>query len=181
MELLPARFIDRRRREWRLELNYTLGKHIADVTGLDQDPQAIATATERLAAAAAVADWRPAKAGDAKIKKKPGQRPPAIDMVENCDILADVAGLSRSPFCVGFAAETGDDAQSGLAHARAKFQQKGCDVLVFNQVGGEIGFESTDNEVVIISAVGELAVPGASKLEIATTVWNVVIGAWSKG
>jgi hypothetical protein len=35
MELLPARFIDRRRREWRLELNYTLGKHIADVTGLD--------------------------------------------------------------------------------------------------------------------------------------------------
>ena len=35
MELLPARFTDRRRREWRLELNYTLGKHILDVTGLD--------------------------------------------------------------------------------------------------------------------------------------------------
>ena len=35
MDLLPARFIDRRRREWRLELNYTLGKHILDVTGLD--------------------------------------------------------------------------------------------------------------------------------------------------
>ena len=35
MDLLPARFTDRRRREWRLELNYTLGKHILDVTGLD--------------------------------------------------------------------------------------------------------------------------------------------------
>ena len=35
MDLLPARFTDRRQREWRLELNYTLGKHIQDVTGLD--------------------------------------------------------------------------------------------------------------------------------------------------
>ena len=35
MEQLPARFTDRRRREWRLELNYTLGKHILEVAGLD--------------------------------------------------------------------------------------------------------------------------------------------------
>jgi hypothetical protein len=35
MELLPARFTDRRQREWRIDLNYTLGKHILDVTGLD--------------------------------------------------------------------------------------------------------------------------------------------------
>ena len=35
MDQLPARFTDRRQREWRLELNYTLGKHIQDVTGLD--------------------------------------------------------------------------------------------------------------------------------------------------
>ena len=35
MDLLPARFTDRRQREWRLELNYTLGKHIHEVTGLD--------------------------------------------------------------------------------------------------------------------------------------------------
>ena len=35
MDLLPARFTDRRQREWRLELNYTLGKRIQDVTGLD--------------------------------------------------------------------------------------------------------------------------------------------------
>ncbi len=35
MDLLPARFTDRRQREWRLELNYTLGKRIHQVTGLD--------------------------------------------------------------------------------------------------------------------------------------------------
>ena len=60
--------------------------------------------------AAAVADWRPAAAGERKIKKRDDGTPPALDMVENPDILRSLsaAGNQRPALVIGFAAETDD-------------------------------------------------------------------------
>ncbi|MDE2114780.1 MAG: bifunctional phosphopantothenoylcysteine decarboxylase/phosphopantothenate--cysteine ligase CoaBC, partial [Hyphomicrobiales bacterium] len=84
--------------------------------------------------AAAVADWRVAKAGDQKIKKPPGTGTPRqmqVELVENPDILASVAtGDKRPRLVVGFAAET----ENVIAHAQAKLARKGCDLIIANDV-----------------------------------------------
>jgi phosphopantothenoylcysteine decarboxylase/phosphopantothenate--cysteine ligase len=54
---------------------------------------------------AAVADYRVANAAEHKLKKDTGGIPP-IELVENPDILAEVAAMKDGPFCVGFAAES---------------------------------------------------------------------------
>ncbi len=95
--------------------------------------------------AAAVADFRPAHAPDAKIKKVPGQGPEPIVLVENPDVLAELARdrLRPGQVVVGFAAETGDAHASVLDHGRAKARRKGADLLVVNAVGEGRGSRST--------------------------------------
>ncbi len=99
---------------------------------------------------AAVADWRPAVEGPRKIKKGEGG-PPAIELVENPDILAT---LSKSParprLVIGFAAET----DSVEAHAQAKLARKGCDWIVANDVSIEGTMGGDQNAVAIVSAAG---------------------------
>lgn len=99
--------------------------------------------------AAAVADWRPAAAADAKLKK--GQSgPAALELVENPDILE---GLGHHPemrpeLVVGFAAETDDL----LANAAAKLERKGCDWILANDVGAGSGvFGGARNRVHLLS------------------------------
>jgi phosphopantothenoylcysteine decarboxylase/phosphopantothenate--cysteine ligase len=73
---------------------------------------------------------------------------------------------------VGFAAETGDD---GLARARAKRTHKQADLLVYNDVGAAgIGFDSSENEVVIISDAGERHVGRAPKRRVAAEILDDV-------
>jgi phosphopantothenoylcysteine decarboxylase / phosphopantothenate---cysteine ligase len=113
-----------------------------------------ATAADVIIMTAAVADFRPVARSDQKIKKD-GTRPPPIELTENPDILADLS-IRRSEHgpdgqvIVGFAAETAPD----LDAARAKLARKGCDMLVVNQVGNGQGFGSTDNEWLVLDAVG---------------------------
>ena len=64
-----------------------------------------AAASDIFIAVAAVADYRVANAAEHKLKKDTGGMPP-IELVENPDILAEVAALPGGPFCVGFAAES---------------------------------------------------------------------------
>ena len=86
--------------------------------------------------AAAVGDWRPAETRAGKIKKD-GSTPPPLQLVENPDILATIAGRSegRPPLVVGFAAETDDV----IANAQRKIARKGCDLIVANDVSAEGG------------------------------------------
>jgi phosphopantothenoylcysteine decarboxylase/phosphopantothenate--cysteine ligase len=73
---------------------------------------------------------------------------------------------------VGFAAETGD---GGLANARGKLVGKGLDAVVLNDVSrSEIGFDSENNEVTILTADGDRAVAKAGKPEIAREVLRTV-------
>ena len=106
--------------------------------------------------AAAVADFRPASTGPTKIKKRRGEEPEPLALVQNADILAAIAapGPDRPAVVVGFAAETGDDRGTALDYARDKLNRKGCDLLVLNRVDGGRGFEVADNAGVLLAADG---------------------------
>ena len=116
-------------------------------------------------AAAAVADWRAAEAAPGKLKKN-GKGPPPLTLAENPDILATISrrNADRPKLVIGFAAETDDL----VAHARAKLEKKGCDLIVLNDVGAASGtFGGETNEVTIVDAAGEIAWPRLDKAEVA--------------
>ncbi|PSJ52617.1 bifunctional phosphopantothenoylcysteine decarboxylase/phosphopantothenate--cysteine ligase CoaBC [Pseudaminobacter soli (ex Li et al. 2025)] len=121
---------------------------------------------------AAVADWRTANSADEKIKKVPGEGPPALQMVENPDILATVGHAKNRPYLVvGFAAET----QNVVANAEAKLKKKGADFIVANDVsaaGGAMGGDR--NRVKIVSKAGIEEWPDMSKDEVAARLAEVI-------
>jgi phosphopantothenoylcysteine decarboxylase/phosphopantothenate--cysteine ligase len=99
---------------------------------------------------AAVADWRPAAAGEQKIKKD-GNAAQPIALVENPDILATLSKHARRPrLVIGFAAETNDLE----AHAQAKLARKGCDWIVANDVSIAGTMGGDDNAVALVSEGG---------------------------
>jgi phosphopantothenoylcysteine decarboxylase/phosphopantothenate--cysteine ligase len=115
--------------------------------------------------AAAVSDWRPAKPARAKIKKD-GKAPPALDLVENPDILATLAkrGPRRPELVVGFAAET----ENLIANAKAKRARKGCDWILANDVGEGSGtFGGEANAVHLVTDDGIETWEKAAKSEVA--------------
>jgi phosphopantothenoylcysteine decarboxylase / phosphopantothenate---cysteine ligase len=122
--------------------------------------------------AAAVADFRPAQAVETKLKK--GEREELVVALERTpDILSGLAAHRRpDQVLVGFAAEHGDGA---LDYGRDKLARKGLDAVVVNDIArSDIGFESADNEVTIITAAGERHVERASKAEVARAILEVV-------
>ncbi len=122
--------------------------------------------------AAAVADFRPAAGPSASKQKKTGDVPPPVELAVNPDVLAELAAAKPArQVLVGFAAETDDV----LANGRDKLQRKGADLLVVNQVGDGLAFETEDNEVVILGADGtEAHVPRGPKTTIAHAVLDAV-------
>jgi phosphopantothenoylcysteine decarboxylase/phosphopantothenate--cysteine ligase len=121
--------------------------------------------------AAAVADYRPVAA-------EPGKRPKdgnswTVTLEPTTDVLREL-GVSRTngTMLVGFAADVGE---RGLERAREKLADKAVDLIVFNDVSrDDIGFEASDNEVVLVSAGGERRLEKASKEEIATAILDEV-------
>ena len=115
--------------------------------------------------AAAVADWRVASPANGKLKKK-GGKPPALELVENPDILAalSAAGNARPRLVVGFAAET----DQVVENAKAKLKRKGCDWIVANDVSPATGtFGGDGNTVHLVSQSGVEDWPPMSKDEVA--------------
>ena len=112
-------------------------------------------------ATAAVADWRVATVADHKLKKGPGQSAPTFELVENPDILAAVAALPWPPYCVGFAAETGDL----VANATAKRARKNVPLIVANL--GPATFGADDNALTLVDERGARELPRAAKLVLA--------------
>jgi phosphopantothenoylcysteine decarboxylase/phosphopantothenate--cysteine ligase len=116
--------------------------------------------------AAAVADWRVARAAERKLKKIPGGAPPDLPLVANPDILATLAatGPSRPRLVVGFAAETNDL----RSHAEAKRARKGCDWIVANDVGGDSKvMGGAENEIHLLTQSGFEAWPLMAKEAVA--------------
>src|SRR5205085_2155575 len=102
-----------------------------------------------------------------KLKKDQGV--PAVELEPTQDILADL-GTRRRPgqTLVGFAAETG---QRAVEYGRGKLERKGLDAVVVNDVAQQgIGFDTPDNEVVIVLRDGERHVAKTSKEQIAAAI-----------
>lgn len=122
--------------------------------------------------AAAVADYKPAVYVEKKIKKVGDEM--MLKLVRNPDIL----GSAREKFLfhgtlIGFAAET----ENVVHNARGKLLKKGCDMVVANDVSRtDIGFDSGDNEVVMVFRDEEEMVSKSDKYRIAHTVVKVALG-----
>ena len=131
-------------------------------------------AADVLLMAAAVADYRPAEPRPDKIKKAQAGGVLALELERTEDVLTGLARRRRpGQVIVGFAAETGPDA---LAQAREKRTRKGLDAVVLNDVSRpQIGFDTPDNEVTVVTAEGETAVPRAPKREIARAILAAVL------
>jgi len=116
--------------------------------------------------AAAVADFRPETAADAKLKKDAG--PPELHLVPTADILAELGAARGDRVLVGFAAETQDLEAAG----RAKLQAKGLDLIVVNEVGRVgTGFGSDTDRAAILAAHGQdEPLKDWSKAELATAI-----------
>ncbi|MGH2956846.1 MAG: bifunctional phosphopantothenoylcysteine decarboxylase/phosphopantothenate--cysteine ligase CoaBC [Solirubrobacterales bacterium] len=128
--------------------------------------------------AAAPADFRPRQAAGEKIHRE-GEAGLELDLEPTEDILARLAGRRREgQTVIGFAAET----SGGVERAREKLERKGADAIVLNDVSrGEIGFESEQNEVVIVERDGDRHIPLASKAEIAEAILDRVDAVRSSG
>ncbi|MFC6258045.1 phosphopantothenoylcysteine decarboxylase, partial [Kocuria oceani] len=108
--------------------------------------------------AAAVADYRPARVADAKLKKAEDGTDPVLQLVRNPDVLRELVDLRntarRRQLLVGFAAETGDAETDPLTFGRRKLARKGCDLLAVNHVGENLVFGQDTTSLTVLSAAG---------------------------
>ena len=115
--------------------------------------------------AAAVADYRPAKPADRKLKKREQGDSVSVEMTRTADVLqAIVAKRDSRTIVVGFKAETGE----AVAEASRMLRDKKLDLVVANDVtakGSEFG--SDTDQVTFVSADGAEALPLLSKREVA--------------
>lgn len=112
--------------------------------------------------AAAVADYTPARLEPQKIKKAGDSM--TLELVKTADILGSArAPLGFSGTLVGFAAET----ENLRENARDKLTRKGCDLVVANDVSKPgIGFDSDQNEVLLVYPQHEEALAPATKHDL---------------
>jgi phosphopantothenoylcysteine decarboxylase / phosphopantothenate---cysteine ligase len=117
--------------------------------------------TDIFISTAAVADYRPARPADQKIKK-------TTDTLDLCmertsDVLATVAARPDRPFVVGFAAET----ESVEQNARLKLLKKNLDLIAANEVGHDKAFDCEDNQLIVLWRNGRQDLGNAPKLTLA--------------
>ncbi len=121
--------------------------------------------------AAAVSDYRP---GNPESGKRPKDKGPwTITLEPTDDVLAELGRRKHNgQILVGFAAEGGVD---GLERARGKLANKNGNLFVYNDVSQPgVGFESEDNEIVLLSARGERKLGRRSKEECAVAILDEV-------
>ena len=117
--------------------------------------------TDLFISTAAVADYRPARAAEQKIKKTSDTL--ELAMERTADVLAAVAARSERPFVVGFAAET----ESVEQNARTKLLKKNLDMIAANEVGHDKAFDCEDNQLIVLTRAGRHELVRADKLTLA--------------
>jgi phosphopantothenoylcysteine decarboxylase/phosphopantothenate--cysteine ligase len=121
--------------------------------------------------AAAVADYR---AADPLATKRPKDSDSwHVELVPTPDVLRALgAARGAGQVLVAFGAESGED---GLARKRGMLDEKNVDLVVYNDVGrDDIGFDTADNEVVLLGRDGDHHVPKADKSVIARAILDEV-------
>ena len=109
--------------------------------------------------AAAVADYRPAKVSDEKIKKSEGQM--SIELERTDDILKYLGEHKPTgQFLCGFSMET----QNVIENSRAKLVKKNLDMVAANNVKVEgAGFQGDTNVLTLITREEEISLPLMTK------------------
>jgi len=121
--------------------------------------------------AAAVADYRPAEALAGKRAKD--ERGWTVEL-EPTDDIARLLGEQKrdGQVLVAFGAEHGAE---GRERKRAMLETKNADLVVYNDVGrADIGFDSVDNEVVLMAHDGERVIEKGSKQRVAAAILDEV-------
>ncbi len=121
--------------------------------------------------AAAVADYRPEKIFDHKVKKE--NIDTQLILARNPDILLELGKRKKAgQVLVGFAAESQNLEQEGLK----KLQNKNLDLIAVNDIGGNsTGFETEGNQVLLIGKSGSELLPYTSKLHTADLIWDRIV------
>ena len=120
---------------------------------------------------AAVADYRPVTFHESKIKKDTDKSSLTLQLQENQDILKSVSELNERPYLVGFAAET----DNLLCNAKKKLKNKSLDLIVANDVSNkEIGFDSNENEVTLITNSEEKLLEKQNKKKISKKIIDFI-------
>ena len=97
-----------------------------------------------------------------------------LHLVKNPDIVATVAALENKPFTVGVAAETKDV----IGYAQGKLVRKNLDLIIANDVSrSDIGFNSDDNAVSVISIDSIKELPLCSKRQLAAKLVEIIAEA----
>jgi len=106
-------------------------------------------------------------------KRAKSAEPWTVDLVPTADVARALGAARRDgQILVAFGAESGE---AGLDRKRPMLSDKNVDLVVYNDVGREdIGFDSDDNEVVLVARDGERVVPKASKAAIAHEILDEV-------
>ena len=142
-------------------------------TAADLEREAIgrAVTADIVLMAAAVADYRPA---DPRADKRPKDTASwQVELTPTVDV-ARALGERRAngQVLVAFGADHGEE---GLARKRRMLDDKQVDLVVYNDVGrADIGFDSGDNEVTLVSRAGDRHVDKAPKEEVAAAVLDEV-------
>ena len=144
---------------------------VSTPTAAELEREALARDADVVIMAAAVADYRPAEAIATKRPKDTSAW--TLELEPTTDVLRALGDRRRDgQLLVGFAADHGE---RGLERAREKLANKNADLFVFNDVGrGDIGFESSENEVTLVSRAGERTLAKASKDDIAAGILDEV-------
>ena len=134
---------------------------------LEREARARSGDADVVVMAAAVADYRPAEAIEGK-RPKTGEAW-LLELEPTADVLAQLGEQDRNgQVLVGFGAEAG---AAGLERKRRMLTDKNLDLVVYNDVSAPgIGFDSTENEVTLVTRAGERQLRRAPKAEIAAGI-----------
>jgi phosphopantothenoylcysteine decarboxylase/phosphopantothenate--cysteine ligase len=155
-----------------------VGVAVVNVESAAQLQTALAAAVDSadiVIMAAAVADYRPGKPADQKLKRSQLGAKTELALVANPDLLAELGkrrGTKRTPLLVGFAAET----QHVVDNAKAKLATKRCDLVVANDVSEPgAGFAVDTNRVTVVDHTGAVELPAGTKAEVAHRILDRVL------
>jgi phosphopantothenoylcysteine decarboxylase/phosphopantothenate--cysteine ligase len=118
---------------------------------------------------AAVADYRVDAPALLKLKKQQDETL-TLSLTRNPDILAAVADKGLASYVVGFAAETNDV----LKHAQDKLKSKKVDMIMANQVGAGLGFDTDDHQVTVLTETSQTVLAMTHKARLAAQMIAII-------
>lgn len=127
-------------------------------------------------ATAAVADYSVTAPAREKIKKQ-SMTELLLQLNLNPDILTNVVASGKAAFVVGFAAET----SALVKHAKEKLRAKKLDMIIANQVGQGLGFDSDLNQVTILTKDAQTDLPLTHKTRLAGQIIAILAASIQNG